>query len=104
MINLDRDLQLKLIAEAGRAPSAHNTQPARWRILPDARVMLFEDTRTRLVIGDPDGRDSRVALGAAFEGLQIALSRRGLGLTTLELSGSEDTSVELPHLVKVAEA
>lgn len=104
MINLDRDLQLNLMAETGRAPSAHNTQPARWRILPDARVMLFEDTRTRLVIGDPDGRDSRVALGAAFEGLQIALSRRGLGLTALELTGSEDTSVELPHLVKVAEA
>lgn len=80
MSPLSRDIQLALVAEAGRAPSAHNTQPARWRFTADGAALLFEDTGRRLAVGDPTGRDHLVGLGAAFEGLKLALSRRGLTL------------------------
>lgn len=73
--------QLDAIREASRAPSAHNAQPARWRFLPDGRVRLYEDRSRRIKIGDPTGRDARIGLGAALEGLDIALSCIGLGLT-----------------------
>lgn len=95
-MELGRDLQLALVAEAARAPSAHNTQPARWRFLPDGGVLLFEDTTRRLVVGDPAGRDQLVGLGAAFEGLRIALSRRGLDLTDPELPAEQDPDARLP--------
>jgi nitroreductase len=72
------------VAEASRAPSAHNTQPARWRFLPDGEVQLFEDTARRLPVADPTGRDQLVGLGAAFEGLRLAFSRLGTDLTDPE--------------------
>lgn len=81
----DRDTQLSLAAEAGRAPSAHNTQPARWRFTGSGDVLLFEDKGRRLPIGDPTGRDHRIGLGAAFEGMNLALSRRGFGLDAPDL-------------------
>lgn len=80
------DLQHRLVAEAALAPSVHNVQPARWRFDPDA-VILFEDTRRRLPAGDPEGRDTAVSLGAATEGLAIALSRHGLALREVEEPG-----------------
>lgn len=81
MITLDRGVQLALAKEAGRAPSAHNSQPARWRFGGDGSLVLFEDRTRRLTISDPSGRDARIGLGAAFEGMRLALSRHGLGLT-----------------------
>jgi nitroreductase len=77
---LDRAQQLALVREAARAPSAHNTQPARWRFLPDGGVELREDVTRRLTVGDPTGRDAGAGLGAAIEALSLALSRRGLRL------------------------
>lgn len=61
---LDRAQQLELVREASRAPSAHNTQPARWRFLPDGTVELREDITRRLTVGDPTGRDAGAGLGA----------------------------------------
>lgn len=109
MIELGLDEKLALVREASRAPSAHNAQPARWRFLADGRVVLFEDLRRRLTVGDPHGRDARISLGAAFEGLSIALSRRGIGLEDPMLapvhSGGPETGGEpSPHLVRLAES
>ena len=73
--------RLDLVAEAARAPSAHNTQPARWRFLEPDRIVLFEALDARLPAADPEGRDATIGLGAAWEGMALALSRRGLGLT-----------------------
>ncbi|PYO99580.1 MAG: hypothetical protein DMD61_06715 [Gemmatimonadetes bacterium] len=81
MNTLSHDLQLDLVREASRAPSAHNTQPARWRFSPDSAVVLFEEVSRRLPVADPTGRDHRVGLGAAFEGLRLALSRHGFDLS-----------------------
>jgi nitroreductase len=83
---LNRDLQLLLVTEAGRAPSPHNTQPARWRFRADGRLELWEDRTRWLSVGDPSGRDADIALGAAFEGMAIALSRHGFTLGEPEMT------------------
>lgn len=75
------DLQRALAAEAARAPTVHNVQPARWRFGADGAVTLFRDAARELPVADPAGRDVRVSLGAAWEGMSLALSRHGLGLS-----------------------
>jgi len=77
-----------VVAAAARAPSAHNTQPARWRLAGD-RVELHEDPARWLSAGDPTGRDHALSLGAAWEGLALALAETGLTLDdpTLEAPG-----------------
>lgn len=78
MIVADPALQRALVAEAMRAPSVHNVQPARWRFPGDDRVVLFRALDRNLPVADPTGHDVRVSLGAAWEGMAIALSRHGL--------------------------
>ena len=69
-----------LVREAARAPSVHNVQPARWRFEPNGDVLLFHAIDRVLPVADPTGHDVDVSLGAAFEGMAIALSRIGLAL------------------------
>ncbi len=78
---MTRDALLALIREAALAPSVHNVQPARWRLADDG-LILFEDLEARLSVGDPDGNDAAISLGAAVEGLSLAASQSGL---TVEL-------------------
>jgi nitroreductase len=87
---LSRDEQEAILAEVSRAPSVHNVQPARWRFDDDA-VTLLHDRSRQLPVGDPTGRDIEASLGASFEGMRIALSRRGLALgQPAHLSDDED--------------
>lgn len=72
--------RMSLIAEAALAPSVHNVQPARWRLIGDDGIALFEDARTRLPVGDPSSNDAQISLGAAAEGLRLAASRARLAL------------------------
>lgn len=72
--------RMALIAEAALAPSVHNVQPTRWRLIGDDGIALFEDARTRLPVGDPSGNDAQISLGAAAEGLRLAAGRAGLAL------------------------
>lgn len=65
-----------LIATAGRAPSVHNTQPWRFRLVGNA-VELRADPRRRLPRADPAGREMVISCGAALFGLRLAV--RGLG-------------------------
>lgn len=69
-----------LVQEAARAPSVHNVQPARWRFEPGGDVVLFRALDRALPVADPTGHDVQASLGAAFEGMTIALSRIGLTL------------------------
>jgi hypothetical protein len=55
-------------------------QPARWRFEPAGDVVLFRALDRVLPVADPTGHDVDVSLGAAFEGMAIALSRLGLTL------------------------
>lgn len=87
---MDREAQRALVAEAARAPTVHNVQPARWRFLADGRVVLYRAANRALPVADPTGHDVRVSLGAAWEGMSIALSRRGLGLSEPEFRDDAD--------------
>ncbi len=84
--------QLALISAANRAPSVHNIQPTRFRFDDDRTITLLEDPARRLHIGDPAGKDNQKSIGAALEGLMLALSERGLGA---ELSKPDDGVVRL---------
>ncbi|MEO5814980.1 MAG: hypothetical protein ABIT20_06840 [Gemmatimonadaceae bacterium] len=69
------------VLEASRAPSVRNIQPARWRFDDDgSSVILFRALNRTLPVADESGHDLQASLGAAFEGLAIALSTRGLSL------------------------
>ena len=76
MTLVDATLFAKWIAAAARAPSAHNTQPARWKLTP-AGIELHEDATRWLSAGDPTARDQRIALGMAWEALSLAMSADG---------------------------
>ncbi|MGE0742730.1 MAG: hypothetical protein AB7O98_15430 [Hyphomonadaceae bacterium] len=71
--------KLALVAAANRAPSVHNIQPARFRFADERTIVLEEDARRRLFVGDPEGKDNAKSIGAALEGLVLALSERGIG-------------------------
>jgi hypothetical protein len=81
---MDKHVFLSLLEEVARAPSAHNTQPARWRLDAGGWIELYEDPATRLPVADPHQRDQQVSLGAAFEGMVIAASSRGYRLSSIE--------------------
>lgn len=98
MSALPAGLWHEVAGEAARAPSVHNVQPARWRFLADGEVVLLRDLRRALPVADPTGHDVLLSLGAAWEGLALALARRGF-----ELSAPEPCApVEEEHLVPVA--
>jgi nitroreductase len=73
------DVLLQLVAKAQASPSVHNVQPARWQIDGDS-IFLIEDCSRRLVVGDPQGNDAAISLGAAAEGLYLAASQAGYSL------------------------
>ena len=82
---LDSDLFRTLIAEASLAPSVHNIQPTRWRLLAADAVLLLEDERRRVPVADPSGHDVRLSHGAALEGLSLACGRHGLRIVRVEM-------------------
>jgi nitroreductase len=53
-------------------------------------VLLLEDVRRRVPFADPTGKDAMISLGAAFEGMSLALSYRELGFGALESVDSPD--------------
>ena len=68
-----------LATEANRAPSTHNTQPARFALDDAGRILVLADLSRRLAVGDPTNRDMGLSCGAALEGLVMALAGRGIG-------------------------
>lgn len=80
-VALPPDVRRALVEEASRAPTVHNVQPARWRFGPDGTVTLLRVIGRELPVADPTGHDLRVSLGAAWEGMSLALSRHGLALS-----------------------
>lgn len=61
---------------AGYAPSVHNTQPWRWRVLPDA-LELREVRDRQLVATDPEGRLLTISCGAALHHARVAFAAEG---------------------------
>lgn len=66
-----------LIEIARLAPSAHNTQPWRFRPRP-GRIDVCVAEERRLPVVDPDGHEQFASLGCAIETLLIAGERHGL--------------------------
>ncbi|MCR6502447.1 hypothetical protein MUO32_25790 [Shinella sp. CPCC 101442] len=79
MSRIDTATLTILAGEANRAPSTHNTQPARFVLDEAGRILIVADLSRRLAIGDPTNRDMGLSCGAALEGLTMALAGRGIG-------------------------
>ncbi|MCM0677406.1 nitroreductase [Micromonospora phytophila] len=63
-------------ATAGHAPSVHNSQPWRWRVLPDAlELRVVRDPQ--LAATDPEGRLLAYSCGAALHHARVALTAEG---------------------------
>ncbi|GAB7051619.1 Acg family FMN-binding oxidoreductase [Catenuloplanes indicus] len=75
-------------ATAGFAPSVHNTQPWRWRVLPDALELYAVPERKVLSI-DPAGRLLTVSVGAALHHAVVALEALGLTASVERFDGPE---------------
>lgn len=58
------------------APSVHNTQPWRWRVLPD-RLELFAVRDRQLKAIDPDGWLMTLSCGIALHHARVALAAEG---------------------------
>ncbi|MCX2951415.1 hypothetical protein [Lentzea sp. NEAU-D7] len=69
-----------VLEPASFAPSVHNSQPWRFRLLPD-RIELHADVERSLSATDPDARELRLSCGAALFNLRVAL--HGLGVRPL---------------------
>ena len=63
-------------AEAGYAPSVHNTQPWHWKVLPQA-MDLYADRSRQLDVTDPDGRLLVTSCGIALQHALVSLSAEG---------------------------
>lgn len=79
-----------VVDTAKYAPSAHNTQPARWTLQGDGSILISADPSRRLTVGDPQDRDLQIACGAAVEGTVLALAQIGHGAQVVYLSGPDD--------------
>jgi len=63
-------------ATSGRAPSVHNTQPWRWKVLPDAlELRMVRDPRISAT--DPEGRLVTLSCGTALHHACVALAAEG---------------------------
>jgi len=84
-----RTLTLRIIELACRAPSVHNSQPWRWRVVDDATIELYADHHRQLQVSDPTGRNLALSCGAAVHHGLVAA--QALGLTAaVELMPSGD--------------
>jgi nitroreductase len=58
------------------APSVHNTQPWRFRLL-DGAIEVYADPTRRLAVLDPTGREMMISVGAAVLNLRVAMLAHG---------------------------
>ncbi|HWE87985.1 MAG TPA: hypothetical protein VG317_00815 [Pseudonocardiaceae bacterium] len=65
-----------VLASAGHAPSAHNSQPWRFRCTTRA-IELYADLDRALPITDPDQQELLIACGAAVLNLRLAIRAQG---------------------------
>lgn len=76
-----------VLEAASLAPSLHNSQPWRFRVLPD-QIELHADLHRILPATDPEQRELRLSCGAALLNLRLALRAHGVRpLVTLLPSG-----------------
>ena len=50
---ISEEIWNRIVLGASRAPSAHNTQPALWKLGDDGTIYLLEDVNRWLSVADP---------------------------------------------------
>ena len=71
------------------APSSHNSQPWKFNVSDDERL-LYADRSRWLSVADTDKREMYISLGAALENLIIAAEHFGYNCTVSAFPGEED--------------
>ena len=69
---------LRILQTASRAPSSHNIQPWRVKVLEPRRWIVCADPARRLPAVDPDNREPLLSIGAFLENLALAAGSLGL--------------------------
>jgi nitroreductase len=77
-----------VLTTASLAPSVHNSQPWRFRLLAD-RIELHADPSRALPATDPGARELRLSCGAALFNLRLALKALGIRPLVTLMPGSE---------------
>ncbi len=68
----------KILYYASLAPSGHNSQPWRVKIINDTEWIIEYDNQRRLPVVDPENREVMLSLGAFLENLVISARTEGL--------------------------
>lgn len=94
---------------ACRAPSIHNSQPWRWRWMPErGTVRLFLDPRRRVRSADRSGREAIISCGAVLDHFRVAMAAAGWQASIERFPNSHDpehlASIELRPLDGVTDA
>ncbi|WIM93039.1 nitroreductase family protein [Actinoplanes oblitus] len=76
MTSLDERALAHCVRTASLAPSLHNSQPWRFRLV-DGAVEVYADRRRQLEVLDPDGRELLISVGAAVFTLRLAIRVEG---------------------------
>lgn len=66
-----------VLTAACAAPSLHNSQPWLFAVFPD-RIEIRSDPKRALHAADPEGREQRLAIGAAVFNARLTLLRHGV--------------------------
>ncbi|MDH6281113.1 nitroreductase [Prescottella agglutinans] len=77
------------VVTACRAPSLHNSQPWRWRMV-DGRLQLHTDPARAVPVADPLGRQMVISCGTALHHFEVAVTRYEVGAVVERLPDPDD--------------
>jgi len=85
----DPDTRSRILNNAIRAPSSHNTQPWIFSLAGDD-INLFADRTRALPANDPDDRELTISCGCALMALRVAAAGEGCGTRIALLPDKDD--------------
>ena len=85
---------ISLVDWARWAPSVHNLQPHRLKIVSETEAILCYDPKFLLPVGDPKSDFATAAMGVFTESLSIAAAHYGFAVKKTEIIAKPDHTVE----------